>query len=100
MQLDFEFALELESSVRTPEQDLFFAVILQAFEDLRPTIWRSNRIRQEAEEWLLDDELDFKLVCQFARVDDEQIRWIAKRYVEHLRNGGEAKRIVLKEGAE
>jgi hypothetical protein len=97
MQLDFEYALELESTVRLPEQELFFAVVLQAFEDLRPTIWRSDRIRSEAEDWLLNDTHDFYLICQFAAVDADYIRWIARRYVHHLKEGGEAKRIVLRD---
>lgn len=94
--LDHEYLLERQSCVRPPEAELFFGVILQAFEDLRETIWRRAAIAVEAREWLLQDELDFPAVCHLALVDPTYIRNIARRYIAHLDAGGQPKRIVLR----
>lgn len=96
--LDLEYALERISSIRTQEQDMFFAVIRQAFEDLRTSEWNTKPRRKDARDWLLDDTKDFFLICTLADVDAEQIRHIANRYIAHLDKGGAPKRIILADG--
>lgn len=96
--LDLEYALQRSSSVRTPEQDMFFAVVTQAFEDLRTSAWNTNPRRKDARDWLLHDTKDFYLICNLADVDPEKIRHIASRYIAHLDQGGVPKRIILADG--
>lgn len=96
--LDSDYALERSSSVRTQEQDMFFAVIRQAFEDLRTSDWNSKPRQKAAREWLLHDSEDFFLICNLADVDAEKIRHIASRYIAHLDKGGAPKRIILSDG--
>lgn len=93
--VDLDYAHERATTVRLPENDLFLAVILQAFDDLRETIWRKASLAAEARQWLLDGGADFETVCAYAAVDPDQIRYIAKRYIEHLDAGGKPKRIVI-----
>jgi hypothetical protein len=93
--IDLEYLYERTSTVRLPEHDLFLAVILQAFDDLRKTVWRKPQLEAEAREWLLSGGAEFQRVCAFASVDPDFIQYIARRYIEHLDAGGKAKRIVI-----
>lgn len=93
--VDLDYANERAIPVRLPENDLFLAVILQAFDDLRQSIWRKASIATDARRWLLDGGEDFETVCAYAAVDADAIRYIAKRYIEHLDAGGKPKRIVI-----
>jgi len=95
IELDLEYTTERTSSVRTPEQDMFFAVVRQALEDLRTSEWNTNARRKDAREWLLYDSKDFFVICNLADVDAEQIRHIANRYIAHLDKGGAPRRIIL-----
>lgn len=95
IRVDFDYLHERSSTVRLPEHDLFLAVILQAFDDLRETIWRKPALAAEARQWLLDGGADFQSVCSYAAVDPDYITYIARRYIAHLDAGGKAKRIVI-----
>ena len=95
-ELDLEYLHERTSVVRLPEHDLFFAVILQAFEDLRETVWRRPKLAREARAWLQRGDADFTAICHLAMVDPIAIQNIARRYIEYLDAGGKAKRIVIR----
>lgn len=96
-ELDVDWIQEHESApLRTPEQELFLAVLLQAFNDIRDVAYTSPADCAEARLWLLYDTYDFVAVCVLAGVDDKKIRSMAVRYVEHLANGGSTKAIPLK----
>lgn len=77
---------------------MFFAVITQAFEDLRTSAWNTKPRRKDARSWLLHDSKDFFHICNLADVDPEKIRHIASRYIAHLDQGGVPKRIILADG--
>ncbi len=80
---------------RTPENELFFAVVLQALNDMRSLAWVNPDVCEAARDWLLNDEDDFYAVCIFADVDPKRIRNIAQRYDEHLKSGGSVKSISV-----
>lgn len=82
---------------RSPEQELFWAVVLQAFNDMRDQAYTPVREASLARSWLLHDERDFYLVCSYANVDPFHIRRIAWLYAKHLANGGVRRAIALKE---
>jgi hypothetical protein len=77
--------------MRTREADLFFAVIVQAFNDMRGLGWVNSTICDSARQWLLYDEHDFNLICKWAMADRDEIRAIAVRYEQYLREGGTPK---------
>lgn len=92
--LDTEYLHERYASVRLPDHDLFLAVILHAFEDLRETVWRRPQLAKEAREWLQGGDADFVAVCHLAGVDPIAIQNIANRYIKYLDAGGRPKRIA------
>lgn len=93
--VDLVWEMERESNTRTPEQDLFFAVVLQAFNDMRGLDWVDSNVCEKAEQWLLQDSDDFKFICFYAGVDDEKIRLIARKYKQYLATGGSRQHISL-----
>lgn len=95
--VDLVWGMEHESDTRSPEQDLFFAVVLQAFNDMRGLDWIDSNVCEKAEQWLLHDSDDFKFVCFLAGVDDDLIRSIARKYKQHLADGGSRQHISLNE---
>jgi len=96
-ELDADWCQEyVRAPFRAPEQDLFMAVLLQAFNDMRDVAYTDPGDCADARHWLLYDEEDFRIICALAGVEHKAIRNIAIRYSAHLASGGSAKAIPLK----
>lgn len=94
--LDIDYVLAKNGcTAREPANELYLHVVLRAFADLRPSVWKSVSIADDARRWLLHDMRDFDIVCRLAGVDSDCIRRIAQMYVAYLDKGGRPKRIVL-----
>lgn len=95
MRVDLVWDMERTSITRTPEQELFFAVVMQAFNDMRGLDWVDSNVSEKAEQWLLNDTPDLRLICLLAGVDDVRIRNIARKYKQHLAGGGSRRHISV-----
>lgn len=96
-QIDADWLQEFESlPERTPEQELFWAVLLQAFNDMRNISYRPPSHCRDARRWLLLAESDFQFVCALAGVNHRTIHSIALRYEKFLQEGNTPRALPLK----
>jgi len=84
--LGIKLAMEFAREKRPPEQRLFQAILLQAFEDSlsmsgfkRETYWKEDSYK-----WFLGDGKDFQYVCWNADMDPQMVR---EEFVKLVRKG-------------
>ena len=84
--LGIKLAMEFARAKRPPEQRLFQAILLQAFEDSlsmsgfkRETYWKEDSYK-----WFLGDGKDFQYVCWNADMDPQMVR---EEFVKLVRKG-------------
>ena len=71
---------------KSPEEKLFQAVLLQAFEDVS-TLSGSKQesyLKKDAHDWILDNGKNFKNVCWCAGLDPD---YVHDRYIKLVKNG-------------
>ena len=88
LRIDPSYEYGAEEIERAPEQELYLAVIVQAFNDLRAMGRDEPSICRDARFFLLADTYTFPTISAAAGADPEKIRSIARRFDAHLRAGG------------
>ena len=82
--LGTEMAAEILKEDKSPEQKLFQAIVIQAFEDALTTHGskQESYLKKDAHDWFLDKNNRFDSICWFAGFDPEIIH---EKYIKLLR---------------
>ena len=77
-------AAEILKEDKSPEQKLFQAIVIQAFEDALTTHGskQESYLKKDAHDWFLDKNNRFDSICWFAGFDPEIIH---EKYIKLLR---------------
>ena len=82
--LGTEMAAEIIRNDKSPEQRLFQAIVLQAFEDALTTHGskQESYLKKDAHDWFLDKPKSFDSVCWYAGFDPDIIHEKYKRLLK------------------
>jgi len=84
--LGTNIAAQVINERKPPEQRLFQAIVLQAFEDALTTQGskQESYLKKDAHDWFLENNKSFQAVCWYAGFDPEIIN---EKYLKLLRDG-------------
>ena len=84
--LGINVAADVIKNKNSPEQRLFQAIVLQAFEDAMTTqgTKQESYLKKEAHDWLLDKNKSFEFICWNAGFDPDVI---SSKYYKLVKDG-------------